>query len=93
MEVGELLAEADGLADCEVVGDDVGLITDFVGLGLPTVGLGGLGGCTTTTLEGVGVGLKCGLGCGLTVRADGLTLGEFSCRAVPPVFPLVWSVE
>ena len=62
--VGELLAEADGLADCEVFGDDVGL-TDFVGLGLPTVGLGGSCGCTTTTLEGVG------LGRGLTVLGDG----------------------
>jgi hypothetical protein len=62
---------ADGLADREVFGDDVGL-TDFVGRGLPTVGLGDLDGCFTTTLEGVG------LECGLAVLWDGLTLGEFS---------------
>ena len=59
----------------------------MVGLGLPAVRLGELFGCTTTTLEGVG------LGSGLTVLGDGLTLGEFSCRAVLPVFPLVWPVE
>ncbi len=48
--------------------------------------LGELLGCTTTTLEGVG------LESGLTVLGDGRTLGEFSCRAVLPVFPLVWLV-
>ena len=54
-------------------------------MGLLTVGLGNLCGCTTTTLEGVG------LEGGLTVLRDGVTLGEFSCRAVLlPVFPLVW---
>ena len=49
--------------------------------------LGELLGCTTTTLEGVG------LESGLTVVGDGLTLGVFGCRAVLPVFPLVWPVE
>jgi hypothetical protein len=54
-------------------------------LGLLTVGLGDVCGCTTTTLEGVG------LEGGLTVLRDGVTLGEFSCRAVLlPVFPLAW---
>ncbi len=79
-----MLAEADGLADCEVFGDDVGL-TDFVGLGLPAEELGDVFGCTTTTLEGDG------LECRPAALEDGLVFGEFSCRAVLlPVFPLVW---
>ena len=79
--VDELLAEADGLADREVFGDDVGL-TDLVGLGLP-VGLGDTDGCSLTR-----VGLGVGLGCGL-VWCEGVALGELRCCAVLlPTSPL-----
>ena len=62
-------------------------LTDFVGCGLPTVGLGDVCGCTTTLEEGVG------RECGLAVLRDGLALGEFRCCSVLlPVFPLFWPV-
>ena len=83
MAVGEVLAEADGLAvgDAFLVG--VGL-TDFTGSGL-ILGLDEVVGCTATTL---GVGEDVGRGCWLTMR-DGVTLGEFECAAVlSPVLPL-----
>ena len=58
MGVGELLADADGLAEGDVVRDGVGL-TDLVGCGLPA-GVGEADGCSLTRL-GRGVGLGCRL--------------------------------
>jgi len=54
--VDELLAEEDGLAGGELLGDDVGL-TDLVGFGLPL----GFGTATEGLTDGVGVGVDRGL--------------------------------
>ena len=59
VEVGELLAEEDGLVGGELLGDVVGL-TDLVGFGLP-LGLGTTAEGVTTRLDvGVGVGADSG---------------------------------
>ena len=59
MGVGELLTDADGLAEGDVVvGYGVGL-TDLLGCGLPA-GVGEAEGCSMTRL-GRGVGLGCRL--------------------------------
>jgi hypothetical protein len=74
--VGELVSEADGLADGEAVGDLVGL-TVLVGFGLPA-GRGVLDGST---------GVRLGLGVGLEDETAGdalvgVTGGELMCCAV-----------
>ncbi len=78
----ELLAEEDGLAGGELLGDDVGL-TDLVGFGLP-LGLGTDEGFTTRLDVGVG-------GCrGLWLaRCVCVAAGELRCCAVlVSTFPL-----
>jgi hypothetical protein len=81
--VGELLAEADGLADGEVFGDDVGL-TDLVGFTL-RAGLRDVGGWYLTATLGEGVGLACGLA---RCVAEGAADELMCCAVLLPTSPL-----
>ena len=85
MAVGEVLVDADALADGDVFLVGVGF-GDFGGTGLVSR-LDGVVGCTATTL---GVGFGVGLAAGLGGREAG-TLGEFGCCVVVlPTSPLAW---
>ena len=79
--VDELLAEEDGLAGGELLGDDVGL-TDLVGFGLPL----GLGTVTVDLTAWLGVGVDRG---DWLTRCVGVVAPELRCcAALVSAFPL-----